>query len=99
MAKDVTGNPWKFDAATQAEGLDNSGVFDHPIYVKTIAVSTVDHTGDSTVDIHDASGGRLLWTVEMSTNDREQYVIDDFVQGIYITTLPSGATVFVNHGK
>jgi hypothetical protein len=102
MAKDVTHNPWKFDAAAQGEGKANSGVFAEldRIYVKNIT-AVGDGTNEGTIIVKDKSGGRIIAQFEIATDDHLQVQpIFDFVGGIYIDTLDAtNAIVLVYHGR
>jgi len=104
VAKDVTGNPWIFDAETQAEGyandaagatVNNKGL----IFIKEIKVYTGTAGGD--VLIHDAAGGReILFLDSTSANTTISCPFGNgfWAKGIYITDLQTAAKVYVYHG-
>lgn len=103
MAKDVSGNPWILDTVGDAEGFANKGVVgvvhgEVPPYVQRIVIVT-DAAGGTAI-VKEKSGGRVL--VSTPTLDPETtYVeeIDHPVKGVFIDTLPAGATVYVHHGQ
>jgi len=96
MAKDVTGQPWIFDATTQAEGVGNSGVFQHPIYIQRVKIDT-GNGGD--VLVLSASGGKTIIKADNTpADDTLEWPIGAFVRGFYVSTLPTNAQLHVFHG-
>jgi len=104
VAKDVTGNPWIFDAETQAEGYAPYEAGETvntrtPIFVKEIKVYTGTAGGD--VQIHDESGGRevlFLDSTPANTTISVPFGNGVWLKGIYITDLQTAAKVYVYHG-
>jgi hypothetical protein len=99
MAKNVTSNPWVFDAAAQAEGKDETGtLFDHPIYVKHIIIDA-GATGGA-FEVTEGSGGRsLTGTVTLAANGWKQIVVAAYVDSVYMASLVAGGSIHVYHGK
>lgn len=106
MAKDITGQPWQFNAAGDFEGLANVGeldaslngpVFPHRIFVRRIKIVTGSTGGD--VLVTESDGGREIARADSApANDTLEWPINAWVKGIYIDTLPTGANVKVFHG-
>ncbi len=91
MAIDLTKNPWIFDATTQVDTVTQ------PVFVKSILLTSAGTGGDVTVLT--ASGGtEVIGTITLSTYDREQVAVNEYVEGIYIQALPTSAKVYVYHG-
>lgn len=98
MAKDVTGQPWIFDATTQAEGVDNGGVFDIPIFVDHVVCKSNGTAGAFTV--LEASGGAQIFDVDTTETDGEKVVpIGKYIKGFYVSALPSSGKIYVYHGE
>jgi hypothetical protein len=108
MAKDVTGNPWLFDAATQGEGFGPnkdsiSVVFTTKPYIDRIKVDTGDG-GNVLIRSRSAAGTGdhsridILKADSTPANDTLEWPIKHRVDGIYIVTLPANATIKVWHG-
>ena len=101
MAKDVTNNIWRFDAAADAEGIANVGVtgvvFDQaPIYVQWIRVDT--GNGGNFL-INETNGAdEVLKLDSMPSDDSLERRIDSYVRGLYLQTLPTNATVSIKTG-
>lgn len=100
MAKDVTKNPWTFDAATQGEGTTVSGaVFNVRPYIKSVVLET-DTTGGDFDVLDGASGDTIIGgSLTLAADSQVQIIVENFVDGVYINALPSGATVTVYHGR
>lgn len=92
MAAVLTGQPWHFDGTTQVD------IVGHPIYVRYIVIKTAATAGDAEV-LTAASGLSITGTVAMGVDDRFVHPVWGFVKGIYIESLPSGATIEVFHGR
>jgi len=92
MAADLTGNPWTFDGTTQ---VGPTGV--RP-YIKSILFTT--GAAGGAVEVLDKAAGRsLTGAIVMAANDRCQPAIENFVDGVYIQSLPAGAKALVYHGR
>jgi hypothetical protein len=104
MAKEITGNPWVFDTATEGEGYgpnaDSVSVnFNTWIYIKRIKVYTGTSGGDVQVDDRKTSGREILFLDNTFANDSIECPMGIAVKGVYIKTLPTAAKVYVYHGK
>jgi hypothetical protein len=96
MAKVVTGPVWKFDAAGQAEGVGNGGVFTNPIFVRSILIEA--GAAGGTFEVTESNGGRTLTgALSLAANSEEQIVINGYVPGVYMTSLADGQ-ILVYHG-
>lgn len=103
MAKDVTGNPWTFDAAAQYEGFANRNettapVFAVKVFVQQIKIDTGDG-GNVAIDTDSAATRQVVKADNTPANDTLWWPIDHYVEGLYITTLPTNATITVWHGE
>lgn len=109
MAKDVKANPWKLDATGQGEGFGPnedsvSVVFTVKPYVNQIKVDTGDG-GDVLIRSRNTasagSHGRydIVKLDNTPANDTLWVPIEARVDGIYITTLPTNASIYVYHGE
>ena len=109
MAKDVKANPWVLDAATQGEGFGPnedsvSVVFTVKPYVNQIKVDTGDG-GDVLVHSRKnaSAGDHARYVVvkldDTPANDTLWVPIEARVDGIYATTLPTNASLFIYHGE
>jgi hypothetical protein len=104
MSKDVTGNPWIFDATTQGEGTapnaDSVSVtFICKPYIAQIKIVTGATGGDVQVDDRKTGGRAIAFVESMLANDTLWVPIDLRVKGVYIKTLPASAKVYVYHGR
>lgn len=102
MAKQITPSFILFDAAAQAEGQGNSGVFNHPIYVKYVAFETADVSAAGTFDLLNKSGGYNLvpqYEVADDSSPPVEFAIEGYVQGIYVNAIPTGGRIFVYIGR
>jgi hypothetical protein len=102
MAKDITGNPWVFDTATESEGFANRNESTAPnittnIFINRIKVDTGDG-GDVAIDNDATPTRRIIKADSTPANDTLEWPIGHYVDGIYITTLPTNATITVWHG-
>lgn len=104
MAKDVTGNPWKFDAADQYEGFRpeqeeaTAPVFNNKPFVDFILIESAG-TGGS-YDVRDGDGGRAIsGIITLGANTQFQVNVGKYVEGIYIETFGSDGQILVYHGQ
>ena len=100
MAKDVTHNPWVFDATTQEEGstATSTGVFNCKPYVDFIVAKSNGTAGEFIV-LDDASGNTLMDVDTTGTQEAIIFPVGKYVDGIYIQALPSSAKIYVFHGR
>jgi len=106
MAKVITDQPWKFDAAGQAEGkaawdnaqIDNTNLeYDIPIYISQIKVDTGD--GGNVLLTTGVTDGLVILKLDDTPADDTLWVpMEKYFDGILIQTLPTNAAVFVYHG-
>ena len=107
MAKDVSGHVWTFDAATQGEGfgpnLDSISVnITSKFYVHALKVDTGDG-GDVLVESREGTTGdatiHVKYTVvkldSTPANDTLWVPIEAYVDGLYVTTLPTNGSIQV----
>jgi len=103
MSKDVTGNPWVFDTQGEYEGFANRAqstapVYTCKVYIDRIKVDTGDG-GDVAVDTDSTPTRRVIKADSTPADDTLEWPIGHYVDGIYITTLPTNATIEVWHGE
>lgn len=109
MAKDIKANPWVFDATTQGEGfgpnLDSISVnFTIKPYINQIKVDTGDG-GDVLVRSRNtaSAGSHARYDIvkldNTPANDTLYVPIEAKVDGIYVVTLPTNASLYVYHGE
>ena len=103
MAKDVTRNPWIFDAAGDTEGVANAADssqtpnFDGiTIWVEQIKLDTGDG-GDFLLSESD-SGKRILKLDNTPANDTLWVPMHVRVRGVFVSTLATNATLEIYHG-
>ena len=106
MAKDVSHNPWKFDAASQAEGLANASVVDanldpvvFPIrpYVDMIVIDAASAGG--TYEVLDQDGGNTLTGIlTVAANTLVSVPVGKYVDGVWIESFGDGQ-ILVYHGR
>lgn len=106
MAKDITSQPWTFEAVGDFEGVANVGevdaslngpVFPHRIYINRVKVKTGSVGGD--ILINQSDGGlELIDAPSTPADDVLEWEIQAWVKGIYVQTLPAGAKISVFHG-
>jgi len=108
MAKDVKGQPWSFDAIDQGEGFGPnkdavSVAFTIKPYVARVKVAT--GTGGvltilSRKNVSAGSNDRytVLSAPALPAGDFFDFPINQRVDGVYISAIPTGGTVFVYHG-
>jgi hypothetical protein len=105
MAKNVVGNPWVFDAANQNEGVANAAestppVFNvAPIYVKHFVVYGGATGGTVKIDNDTVPTRSIVPATEIAADAETVIPIESYVDGVYITTLDSGLTVYCHHGQ
>ena len=92
MATTQHGVVWEFDAV--GEGDDIDGKF----YVRYIQFNT--GTEGGAMEVTNGNGGiTLTGSIVMAVNDREFIFINDYVDELYVSALPTGAQVLVKPGK
>ncbi len=84
-------------AANDSEGRDQSGIYDHPLFVKSIKVDTGDG-GDVLIEDATTSGTRLVKLDNTTANITIEVRLDHFVKGVDATTLPTNATLEIHLG-
>jgi hypothetical protein len=102
MAKKVDNNPWVFDAADQYEGFANLAQSTKPNfgvkpYVQRIKVDT-GAGGDVLITTDGTDANVVLKADATPADDTLEWPIGARVDGIYIDTLPTNATIKVWHG-
>ena len=93
MAIDLGGMPWIFDAVEQTAASN----FPHPVYVKVIHMEAGAAGGTYEVTVS-ATGRTLTGPITLAANAHAQFVVDDFVEGVYMKTMTDGQ-ILVFHGK
>lgn len=97
MAKTLTGNPWIFTAAGDAEGQGMGGVYDLPIYIDQIKLDTGDG-GD--FELLDAEGGTSILKLDSTpANDTLWIPIGHYQDSVYVGTLADNASIYLYHGR
>lgn len=99
MAKDVTHNPWSFDATTQAEGQATAGSnFNVKPFVDFVLCKSNGTAGAFTM--LDKAGGNTLFDVD-TTGTQESVIvpIGKYVDGVYVQALPASGIMYVYHGE
>jgi len=77
------------DTGTGTHTLSMLPLFNHRLFVKTIVIDAGATGG--TFEVSDASGGRsLTGALSIAANSHEQIVVDEFVEGVYMTSLADG---------
>jgi hypothetical protein len=106
MAKEITGQPWVFNAAGEFEGYANNAELDGnlngPHFPTRIFVQRfkIDTGAGGDVLINDSNGGNEILKADSTpANDTLEWPINSWVKGLYIQTLPANATIQVWHGK
>ena len=108
MAKDITGQPWKFDATGQGEGigpsLDSVSVnFPVQVYIDHIKVETGDGGDVLLYSRQNAGTEQKRYTVlsldQTPSGDTLAVEMRKRVDGIYVETLPANAVLWVYHGE
>jgi hypothetical protein len=111
MAKDVTSNPWYFDATTQGEGFGPNKdsvacVFPYvKPYIQRIKVEAGDGGSDVTIysrknaGTGDHSRITILELDSVTASDTIECPMGIRVDGVYIQALPTNGKVFVYHGE
>lgn len=109
MAKDVHANPWVFDTQDTGEGLGPdldavATVFKIPIYINRIKIYTGAGGAIRLESRKNAgAGNRAKIDVIRLQNTAAQETIEvalgHYFDGIYLTTLPTDALVYVYHGE
>ena len=102
MAKKVDNNPWTFDAADQYEGWANRAqstkpVFEVKPYISRIKIDT-GNGGDILITTDGTDANEVVKADSTPANDTLEWPIQKRVDGIYIDTLPTNATIQVWHG-
>jgi len=103
MAKDVTHNPWKFDAADQYEGFANIGeavapVFQHKPFVDFILIESGAVGG--TYDVRDSDGGNpITGTITLGATAQFQLSVGKYLDGVYIEAFGTDGQILVYHGQ
>ena len=105
MARDITGNPWKFDAQGQGEGLScvardiSDAEIDLPIYIDQLKIMTGVGGGDIKVSTDTTGNGvEIAFVDNAPTEDVLYWPVNEYVPGIFIEELISDAVVYVFHG-
>jgi len=101
MAKDVTGNPWIFDAENQGEGLESTAtgrIFDtiNP-YIRRIRCVTAGTSGSWEVRDTSATGRIIVAGALLDPTSSESVDVLDNTS-IFISDLPTSAKIYVHHG-
>jgi hypothetical protein len=86
------------DTGTGTHTIKQLPVFNHPLFVRTIVMTSAG-TGGATEVTEGSGGNSLTGSIVLSTNDREQIVIDNRVDAIYINALPTDAKVYIYAGE
>jgi hypothetical protein len=104
LAKDVSKNPWKFDAVDQYEGFGNIGeaagepVFQNRPTVDYILIESGATGGAYEVtDVDD--GITLTGTQTLGANASVQISVAKCVDGVYINQFGSDGQILVFHGQ
>ena len=85
------------DVGTTPNYILQKPVFDIPIFVKYITIDAGAAGGTFEVT-EKASGRTLTGALSLSANTSEQIVINDFVDGVYMTSMADGQ-ILVHHGR
>jgi hypothetical protein len=104
--KDVSHNPWKFDAVGQAEGLGNATVVDaddaetnFPIrpYIDLIMVDA--GAAGGTYEVTDIENGNpLTGVLTVAANTTATVSIGKYTDGVYVAQIGDGQ-ILVYHGR
>ena len=103
MAKDVTHNPWKFDAADQYEGWGNRNettapVFNSKPFVDFILIESGATGG--TYDVRDTNGGNhVTGLITLGANAQFQMSVGKYLEGVYIEAFGTDGQILVYHGQ
>lgn len=104
MAKDVSTNPWKFDAADQYEGFANRNEttapnFEVKPYVDTIVFEASASGGN--FDVRVSNGGDpVSGIITLGANEQFQLVVGQRLEGVYIETMTDASgQILVYHGQ
>lgn len=106
MAKDVSHNPWTFDAVGQAEGLGNADVVDSngdvtvfPIrpYVDLIQIDA--SAAGGTYEVTDVEDGNTLTGVlTVAANATATVSVGKYTDGVYVAQIGDGE-ILIYHGR
>lgn len=104
MAKDVSHNPWKFDAVDQYEGFGNIGepagepVFSTRPFVDFILIESGATGGAYEVtDVDD--GNTITGTQTLGANVSVQISVGKYLDGVYINQFGSDGQILIYHGQ
>ena len=108
MAKDVSHNPWVFDAADQFEGWANRNeaadadgnvaVFQNKPFIDFILFESGATGGN--YDVRDADGGNpISGIINLGANAQFQVSVGKYVDGIYIESFGTDGQILVYHGQ
>lgn len=103
MAKDVTGQPWKFDAVDQYEGWANRAAAVAPVFdtVKPFVdfIQIESGAAGGTFDVRVTDGGKpITGTLTLAANTSVQVNVGKYVDGVYMETMTDGQ-ILVFHGE
>ena len=104
MAKDVTHNPWVFDAADQYEGWANRDESTAPVFdtIKPFVDFILFESGGTggNYDVRMSNGGQpISGIVTLGANSQFQLNVGKYVDGVYIESFGSDGQILVYHGQ
>jgi len=103
VAKNVSNNPWVFDAADQYEGAANTGetvkpVFSNRPYVKYILFESGAAGGN--YDVRASNGGDVVsGIINLGANAQFELNVESTLDGVYIESFGSDGQILVFHGQ
>ena len=103
--KDVSHNPWVFNAADQCEGWANrnvtgaeAAVFQNKPFIDFILFESGATGGN--YDVRDSDGGNpISGIINLGANAQFQVSVGKYVDGIYIESFGSDGQILVYHGQ
>ena len=103
MAKDVSGQPLKFDAADQYEGFANRNettapVFECPIDVDYILFES-GATGGNYEVTESNNGPTISGIITLGANSQFSLPVGKYVPGVYMENFGTDGQVLVFHGR
>ena len=81
------------DAGSGTHTIKQLPVFNHPVFVRRIIFTSAETGG--ACELTEGSGGNSLGSYVLSTNDREQIVMDISVDAVYVSALPATCKALV----
>lgn len=103
MAKDISHNPWVFDAVDQYEGWANRNETVAPVFeIKPFVDFILFESGATggNYEVTDANDGNsLTGLITLGANSQVQVSIGKYVDGVYIDSFGSDGKILVYHGQ